>query len=72
MSSTLKDHEDICSQRYKEIKSSLARLENKSRENTKAIQGIEKQLAAGSGSIRALAVVTSLLGFIYLALRIFK
>ena len=72
MSSTLKDHEDICSQRYKEIKSSLARLENKSRENTKAIQGIEKQLAAGSGSIRALAVVTSLLGFIYLAIRIFK
>ena len=72
MSSTLKAHEDICSQRYKEIKSSLARLENKSRENTKAIQGIEKQLAAGSGSIRALAVVTSLLGFIYLALRIFK
>ena len=72
MSSTLNDHEDICSQRYKEIKSSLARLENKSRENTKAIQGIEKQLAAGSGSIRALAVVTSLLGFIYLALRIFK
>ena len=72
MSSTLKDHEDICSQRYKEIKSSLARLENKSKENTKAIQGIEKQLAAGSGSIRALAVVTSLLGIIYLALRIFK
>ena len=72
MSSTLKDHEDICSQRYKEIKSSLARLENKSKENTKAIQGIEKQLAAGSGSIRALAVVTSLLGLIYLAIRIFK
>jgi len=72
MSSTLKDHEDICSERYKEIKSSLARLENKSKENTKAIQGIEKQLAAGSGSIRALAVITSLLGFIYLAMRIFK
>ena len=72
MSSTLKDHEDICSQRYKEIKSSLARLENKSKENTKAIQGIEKQLSMGSGSIRALAVITSVLGFIYLAMRIFK
>jgi hypothetical protein len=72
MASTLKDHEDICKERYKSILSSLARLENKSKENTKAIQGIEKQLAAGSGSIRALAVVTSLLGFIYLALRIFK
>ena len=72
MSSTLKDHEDICSQRYKEIKSALTRLESKSKENTKAIQGIEKQLATGSGSIKALAYITSLLGFIYLALRIFK
>jgi len=26
----------------------------------------------GSGSIKALAVITSLLGFIYLAMRIFK
>jgi hypothetical protein len=72
MASTLKDHEDICKERYDKIKSSLARLENKSKENTKAIQGIEKQLAMGSGSIRALAVITSLLGFIYLAMRIFK
>ena len=72
MASTLKDHEDICSERYKEIKSSLSRLENKSRENTKAIQGIEKQLAAGSGSIRALAYITSILGLIYLVMRVFK
>jgi hypothetical protein len=48
MASTLKDHEDICKERYKSILSSLARLENKSKENTKAIQGIEKQLQTGS------------------------
>ena len=72
MASTLKDHEDICSERYKEIKSSLARLENKSKENTRAIQGIEKQLAMGSGSIKALAYITSILGLVYLVMRVFK
>ena len=72
MASTLKDHEEICAERYKQIKSSLSRLENKSKDNTKAIQGIEKQLATGSGSIKALAYITSILGFIYLAMRIFK
>lgn len=72
MASTLKDHEDICKERYDKIKQSLHRLETKSKENTKAIQGIEKQLAMGSGSIKALAYITSILGFIYLALRIFK
>ena len=72
MASTLKDHEDICSERYKEIKSSLSRLENKSKENTRAIQGIEKQLATGSGSIKALAYITSILGLVYLVMRVFK
>ena len=72
MASTLKDHEDICSERYKEIKSSLSRLENKSKENTKAIQGIEKQLAMGSGSVRALAIISSLLGIIWLVMKVFK
>ena len=72
MASTLKDHEDICKERYDKIKQSLHRLESKSKENTKAIQGIEKQLAMGSGSIKALAYITSILGFIYLAMRIFK
>ena len=72
MASTLKDHEDICSERYKEIKSSLSRLENKSRENTKAIQGIEKQLAMGSGSVKALAIISSILGLVWLVVRAFK
>ena len=72
MASTLKDHEDICSERYKEIKSSLARLENKSKENTKAIQGIEKQLAMGSGSVKALAIISSILGLVWLVVRAFK
>ena len=72
MASTLKDHEDICSERYKEIKSSLSRLENKSKENTKAILGIEKQLAMGSGSVRALAIISSLLGIIWLVMKVFK
>ena len=72
MASTLKDHEDICSERYKEIKSSLSRLENKSKENTKAIQGIEKQLAMGSGSVKALAIISSILGLVWLVVRAFK
>ncbi len=72
MASTLKDHEDICSERYKEIKSSLARLENKSKENTRAIQGIEKQLAMGSGSVKALAIISSILGLVWLVVRAFK
>ena len=72
MASTLKDHEDICSERYKEIKSSLSRLENKSKQNTKAKLGIEKQLAMGSGSIKALAYITSILGLVYLVMRVFK
>ena len=72
MASTLKDHEDICSERYKEIKSSLSRLENKSKENTKAILGIEKQLAMGSGSVRALVIISSLLGIIWLVMKVFK
>ena len=72
MASTLKDHEDICSERYKEIKSSLARLENKSKENTRAIQGIEKQLAMGSGSVKALDIISSILGLVWLVVRAFK
>ena len=72
MASTLKDHEDICSERYKEIKSSLSRLENKSKENTRAIQGIEKQLAMGSGSVKALAIISSILGLVWLVVRAFK
>tara|TARA_R100001594_G_scaffold57881_1_gene91848 strand:+ start:393 stop:611 length:219 start_codon:yes stop_codon:yes gene_type:complete len=72
MASTLKDHEDICKERYDKIKQSLHRLESKSKENTKAIQGIEKQLATGSGSIKALAYITSLLGLVYLVMRVFK
>ena len=72
MASTLKDHEDICKERYDKIKQSLHRLESKSKENTKAIQGIEKQLAMGSGSVRALAIISSLLGIIWLVMKVFK
>jgi hypothetical protein len=72
MASTLKDHEEICAERYKQIKSSLSRLENKSKDNTKAILGIEKQLAMGSGSVRALAIISSLLGIIWLVMKVFK
>ena len=72
MASTLKDHEDICKERYKSILSSLARLENKSKENTKAIQGIEKQLQTGSASVKAIGYISGFLAMLWIFMKVFK